>query len=115
MKPIHVLSVVLAAVAVMLVLVSTAAADQPFDRCSGDPAVVPGPGACEFWPFMQVGFFPAGTRCDFDVTVAYEVTGTIYFFDDPPRAVAHIVAVGAATGNGHTLTRTARFTETASP
>jgi hypothetical protein len=115
MKPIHIVSVALAALATALVLASTAAADQPFDRCLGDPDVVPGPGVCEFGPFTDGGFFPAGTRCAFDVTVSYEVTGTIYFFDNPPRAVAHIVAVGTATGNGHTLTRIARFTETASP
>jgi hypothetical protein len=49
------------------------------------------------------------------VTIDYQVTGTIYFFENPPRAVAHSIAEGTATGNGHTLIRTARFTETASP
>src|SRR5436190_22436084 len=86
------------------------------DRCPTDPSVViPGPEICTLGPFTDGGFFPAGTRCDFDVRVSYEVTGTIYFFDDPPRAVAHIVAVGTATGNGRTLVRTSRLTETASP
>ena len=115
MKPIHVFSVALTVVAATLVLASTATAEQPFDRCLGDPAVVPGPAICEFGPFAQGSFFPAGTRCAFDVTVSYEISGTIYFFDNPPRAVAHIVSVGTATGNGHTLVRTGRFTETASP
>jgi len=49
------------------------------------------------------------------VTIDYDVTGTIYFFENPPRAVAHMSSVGTATGNGHTLIRTAKFTETASP
>jgi hypothetical protein len=115
MKPIHVVSLVLAALATALVLASTAAADKPFDRCFGDPAVVPGPGICTFAFDPEPIFFPAGTRCDFDVTVDYEYTLTIYYFDNPLRAVAHILAFGTATGNGHTLIRTARFTETASP
>jgi len=38
--------------------------------------------------------------------IDYRVTGTIYFFESPPRAVAHIVAVGMATGNGNTLIMT---------
>ena len=117
MKPIHILSVAFVALvaAATLVLASPAAADQPFDRCLDLPEVVPGPGACEFGPFTQGSFFPAGTRCAFDVTVSYELTGTIYYFDNPPRAVAHMVGVGTATGNGHTLVRTSHFTETASP
>jgi hypothetical protein len=115
MKPIHVFLLMSAALTATVVLVSPAAADQPFDRCLGDPVEVPGPGICEFGPFPQGSFFPAGTRCAFDVTVSYEISGRIAFFDNPPRAVAHIVSVGTATGNGHTLVRTGRFTETASP
>jgi hypothetical protein len=75
---------------------------------------VPGPEICTF-SYSVHRFLPAGTRCAFDVTIDYQASGTIYFFDNPPRAVAHTVAVGTATGNGHTLIRTARFTETASP
>ena len=115
MKPIHILSVAFAAVVAALVVASSAVADQPFDRCLDDPAVVPGPESCSFGPNKYGAFFPAGTRCDFDVTVSYEESGTIYYFDNPPRAVAHIVSIGTATGNGHTLTRSGRFTETASP
>lgn len=85
------------------------------NRCPEDPTVnLPGPEVCTF-SFPVHREFPAGTRCDFDVTIDYVVTGTIYFFENPPRAVAHLFSVGTATGNGHTLVRTARFTETASP
>jgi hypothetical protein len=81
-----------------------------------DPSVVvPGPDICDSARSPTARSFPAGTRCDFDVTVSYELSGTIYFFDNPPRAVAHLVGVGTATGNAHTLIRTSRFTETASP
>jgi hypothetical protein len=94
---------------------SSAAPDGPVNRCPTDPSIIiPGPDVCTF-EFTDGAFFPAGTRCEFDVSVSYQVTGTIYFFDNPPRAVAHIVAIGTATGNGHTLVRTSRFTETASP
>lgn len=85
------------------------------NRCPDDPLVnLPGPEICTF-SFSVHQVFPAGTRCAFEVTIDYEVTGRIYFFEDPPRAVAHMVALGTAKGNGHTLIRTARFTETASP
>ena len=106
-----------AAVAVGATAAASSAADgQGFDRCPTDPSVViPGPAICTFPPFTGGGFFAAGTRCDFDVTVSWEATGWIAFFDNPPRAVAHIVSIGTATGNGHTLVRTSRFTETASP
>jgi hypothetical protein len=104
----------LASAAMLLVATQSASADQPFQRCTDDPALVPGPGICTF-SFPVHNYLPAGTRCAFDVTIDYQVTGTIYFFDNPPRAVAHSVAEGTATGNGHTLIRTARFTETASP
>jgi hypothetical protein len=105
----------LASAGTLLVAAQSASADQPFQRCPEDPAaVVPGPEICTF-SFSVHNFLPAGTRCAFDVTIDYQVTGTIYFFENPPRAVAHSIAVGTATGNGHTLIRTARFTETASP
>jgi hypothetical protein len=116
MKAIHILAAILVVVVAALAGTPSAVADQPFDRCPTDPSVViPGPAICTFDPFTGGGFFPAGTRCDFDVTVSWEATGTIFFFENPPRAVAHIVEVGTATGNGHTLVRTSRFTETASP
>jgi hypothetical protein len=99
----------------LLLAAQAASADQPFQRCPEDPSVnVPGPEICTF-SFAVHNFLPAGTRCAFDVTIDYQVTGTIYFFENPPRAVAHLVAEGNATGNGHTLIRTAHFTETASP
>jgi len=107
--------VVTAVALAALAAVSSAAADQPFSRCPTDPSVVvPGPEICTF-SYSVHRDLPAGTRCSFDVTIDYEVTGTIYFFENPPRAVAHMVAEGTATGNGHTLRRVARFTETASP
>ncbi|HEY3184284.1 MAG TPA: hypothetical protein VGJ77_15700 [Gaiellaceae bacterium] len=102
------------AAATVLVAAGPSTAAQPFDRCLDDPALVPGPGACTF-DFTVENFFPAGTRCDFDVEIVYELSGTIYFFDNPPRAVAHIAGDGTATGNGHTLRRISHFTETASP
>jgi hypothetical protein len=105
----------LAATATLLVAAQSASADQPFQRCPEDPAaIVPGPEICTF-SYSVHNFLPAGTRCAFDVTIDYKVTGTIYFYETPPRAVAHSIAEGTATGNGHTLIRTARFTETASP
>jgi hypothetical protein len=104
-----------ASAATLLVAVQSASADQPFQRCPEDPSVVvPGPEICTF-SYSVHRFLPAGTRCAFDVTIDYQASGTIYFFDNPPRAVAHTMAVGTATGNGHTLIRTARFAETASP
>jgi hypothetical protein len=116
MKAIHMLAATASVVAAAFAGTSSAAAGQGFDRCPTDPSVViQGPYICEMEPHTGGGFFPAGTRCDFDVTVSYAITGTIYFFENPPRAVAHIVEIGTATGNGHTLIRTSRFTETASP
>jgi hypothetical protein len=115
MKPIHIFVIPLLVMAAALAAASSATADGPFARCPEDPSVVvPGPEICTFG-YSVHREFPAGTRCDFDVAIDYEVTGTIYFFENPPRAVAHMVAEGAATGNGHTLVRVARFTETASP
>ena len=116
MKAMHILTATVAIAAAALAGASSAAADQPVDRCPTDPAVVvPGPTICDLEPYSGGGFFPAGTRCDFDVTISYVETGRIFVFDNPPRAVAHIVSVGTATGNGHTLERIGRFTETASP
>jgi hypothetical protein len=115
MKPTHIFVLAVVVLAAALAAASSAAADQPFARCPQDPSVVvPGPEICTFG-YSVHREFPAGTRCDFDVTIDYQVTGTIYFFENPPRAVAHMVAEGAATGNGNTLVRVARFTETASP
>jgi hypothetical protein len=105
----------LASAVMFLVAARSASADQPFQRCPEDPSfVIPGPEICTF-SYSVHNFLPAGTRCPFDVTIDYQVTGTIYFFENPPRAVAHSIAEGTATGDGHTLIRTARFTETASP
>jgi hypothetical protein len=112
------LSIILAVAAAMAAATSVAGpagAGAPPNKCPEDPTVsLAGPEICAF-SFSVHREFPAGTRCDFDVAIDYEVTGTIYFFENPPRAVAHMVSVGTATGNGHTLVRTARFTETASP
>jgi hypothetical protein len=93
----------------------TAEAGVPPNKCPETPPFdVPGPEICTF-SFTDHRELPAGTRCDFDVTIDIEWQGTIYFFANPPRAVAHMVSVGTVNGNGHTLVRTARFTETASP
>jgi hypothetical protein len=114
MKPICIFSGTLVTLVAALVLASPAAAEQPFERCSNE-LTIPGPAICDFTYDPPPEFYPAGTRCDFDVTIDYEYIITIYYFDNPPRAVAHVLAVGTATGNGHTLIRTARFTDTASP
>jgi hypothetical protein len=109
------MAVSFAAAASALGAAPSASADQPFQRCPEDPSVVvPGPEICDF-SYSVHRFLPAGTRCAFEVTIDYTVTGRISFFENPPRAVAHSVAEGTATGNGHTLIRTARFTEIASP
>jgi hypothetical protein len=85
MRPIHVLLVGLAVVAAALALAFPAAADQAINRCPEDPSVVvPGPEICTF-SYSVHRFLPAGTRCAFDVTIDYQVTGTIYFFENPPR------------------------------
>ena len=55
--------------------------------CWGPAAIVPGPEICTF-SYSVHNFLPAGTRCAFDVTIDYEVTGTIHFYENPPRAVA---------------------------
>ena len=115
MKPIHLFIAAFVVLVAALAAASSAAADQPFARCPADPSVVvPGPEICTFG-YSVHREFPAGTRCDFDVAIDYDVIGTISFFESPPRAVAHIVAEGAATGNGQTLVRVAHFRETASP
>jgi hypothetical protein len=99
----------------LAVIGSPAQAGNGPNRCPDDPLVnLPGPEICDF-SFHVHNELPAGSRCDFPVTIDYDVTGTIYFFENPPRAVAHMSSVGTATGNGHTLIRTAKFTETASP
>jgi hypothetical protein len=114
MKSIRLTLVVLGA-ATTLAAATPASADQRFDRCPEDPSInLPGPEACTFSFPVHIEF-PAGTRCAFDVTIDYVLSGTIYFFQNPPRAVAHLVAEGTATGNGNTLRRVAHFTETASP
>ena len=99
----------------LAVIGSPAQAANGPNRCPDDPLVnLPGPEICDF-SFHVHNELPAGARCDFPVTIDYDVTGTIFFFENPPRAVAHVSSVGTATGNGHTLIRTAKFTETASP
>ena len=104
-----------AAAGTVLVAAPSASADQPFPRCPQDPSVVvQGPEICSF-SFWTRRFLTAGTRCAFDVTIDFESTGRIAFYENPPRAVAHTDAEGTATGNGHTLIRMAHFTETASP
>jgi len=112
------MSVVTAALAAAaLLVVSSAAAAQPFDRCPDDFAAwesVPGPVSCEYtWTEHRV--YLAGTRCDFDVHVDFDVAATIYHYDNPPRTVAHMTEIGTATANGNTLVRIAHYTETASP
>lgn len=115
MKAFWILLTLLGALAVAAVAGGAAGAGAPPNRCPEEPPFdVPGPEICTF-SFSEHRELPAGTRCAFDVTIDIEWTGTIYFFANPPRAVAHMVSVGTATGNGHTLVRTARFVETASP
>jgi hypothetical protein len=115
MKTIWMILAVFAAMATAAFVGEPAGAGVPPNKCPEDPTVnLPGPEICTF-SFSVHNEYPAGTRCEFDVIVDYEVNVTIYYFENPPRAVAHIVAVGTATGNGHTLVRIARFTETASP
>jgi len=116
MKAFSILLTMLAAVAVAVAGTGGAAsAGAPPNKCPEVPPFdVPGPEICTF-SFSEHRELPAGTRCEFDVTIDIEWQGTIYFFANPPRAVAHMVSVGTVTGNGHTLLRTARFTETASP
>jgi len=105
----------LAATAAIAIGGGTAGAGAPPNKCPETPPFdVPGPEICTFG-FTEHRDLPAGTRCDFDVTIDIDWRGTIYFFANPPRAVAHMASVGIASGNGHTLVRTARFTETASP
>jgi hypothetical protein len=108
--------VVLAAGAAALGAAGPAGAEGDPNRCLSDPTVVlrGGPEICTFSVTRDIQY-PAGTRCAFDVTVHYERTITIVYFENPPRAVAHIVTEGTATGNGNTLRRVSRFTETASP
>jgi hypothetical protein len=114
LKTLHLFAVAGAVLAAALG-VGTAGAGAPPNRCPEEPPFdIPGPEICTF-SFSEHRELPAGTRCAFDVTIDIDWTGTIYFFANPPRAVAHIASVGTATGNGHTLVRTARFTETASP
>jgi hypothetical protein len=110
-----ILLTLLAAIAAAALTGGTAVAGAPPNKCPTEPPYdVPGPEICTF-SYTEHHELPAGTRCEFDVTIDIEWNGTIYFFANPPRAVAHMVSAGTATGNGHTLVRTARFTETASP
>jgi hypothetical protein len=101
--------------AATLAVARPAGAEKQFNRCPEDPSVnLPGPEICSFSFPVHVDL-PAGTRCSFDVAIDYVLSGTIMFFENPPRAVAHTVGEGTATGNGHTLSRLSHFTETASP
>jgi hypothetical protein len=104
--------VAVGAVAMTSAVGPAAGADTASDRCAFED--IPGPEICPFG-FTVHNEYPAGTRCEFDVTVDYELMGTIFYFVEPDRAVAHLVSEGTATGNEHTLRRVARFTETASP
>jgi hypothetical protein len=114
MKPIHMAVVAIAVAGAALAATSSAAADQPFDRCPVEFVDVPGPEVCTF-TYSVHRFYPAGTRCAFDVTVDFERTVTMYWFTDPDRAVGHYTEEGIAMGNGNTLRRIAHYTETASP
>ena len=108
-------AVIAVVAAAMLAVARPASAEKQFNRCPDDPSVnLPGPEICSFSFPVHVDL-PAGTRCSFDVTIDYVLSGTIMFFENPPRAVAHTVGEGTATGNGHTLSRLSHFTETASP
>jgi hypothetical protein len=91
----------LASAVMLLAAARSASADQPFQRCPEDPSVViPGPEICAF-SYSVHNSLPAGTRCAFDVTIEYQVTGTIYFFENPPRAVAHSIAEGCNRQRSH--------------
>lgn len=115
MKTLYLLVAAVAVIVASTFVVVPAGATAPPNRCPEEPPFdVPGPEICTF-SFSEHRELPAGTRCAFDVTIDIEWTGTIFFFAKPPRAVAHMSSVGTATGNGQTLVRTARFTETASP
>ena len=115
MKAFLTLLTLFVAFAAAAVVGGTAHGGAPPNKCPEEPPFeVPGPEICTFG-FTEHRDLPAGTRCEFDVTIDIEWQGTIYFFANPPRAVAHMSSVGVASGNGHTLIRTARFTETASP
>jgi hypothetical protein len=111
------MSIVSAALAAAALLVVTSVAAAPLDRCPDDFSAwdsVPGPVSCQY-SWTEHRFYPAGTRCDFDVHVDFDVTAAIYHYDNPPRTVAHITEIGTATANGNTLVRIAHYTETASP
>jgi hypothetical protein len=116
MKPLHLFAVAAAVAAAALAATSPALADQPFDRCPDDFeawASVPGPVVCQgAWTVDR--FLPAGSRCDFDVTIHFDVTARIYHYDDPARTDVHEVEIGTASANGKTLVRIARYTEIAS-
>ena len=115
MRSFLILLTLLGGLAVAAVTGGAAHAGAPPNKCPEQPPFdVPGPEICTF-SYSEHRYLPAGTRCAFDVTIDINWEGTIYFFANPPRALAHMTSVGIATGNGHTLVRTARFTETASP
>jgi hypothetical protein len=98
--------------------VSGPAVAQPLDRCPADFdawVALPGPAVCSF-SWSEDRYYPAGTRCSFDVVVHIDFAATIYYYDNPPRAVAHMIETGTALAStGKTLVRVARYTETASP
>jgi len=105
-----------AAAAAAALAVAPAAPGQPFDRCPADFdawASVPGPVVCSY-SWSEDRFYPAGTRCTFDVLVHVDLSATIYHYDFVERTVAHMLETGFATANGNTLVRVARYTETAS-
>jgi hypothetical protein len=112
-----ILSILLAVAAAAVVAAASAAGSAAGAGIGPDRCVfadLPGPEICEFSVTVH-NEYPAGTRCAFDVTVHYVMNEKIFFFEDPDRAVAHIDSEGTATGNGNTLRRVGRFTETASP
>ena len=75
MKPFLLLLTVLAAVAVAAGRGGAAGAGAPPNRCPEEPPFdLPGPEICTF-SFSEHRELPAGTRCEFDVTIDIEWTG----------------------------------------
>jgi hypothetical protein len=82
MKAVIWITAVIAVVAAATIA-TPALAERQFNRCPDDPSVnLPGPEICSFSFPVHVDS-PAGTRCSFDVTIDYVLSGTIMFFENP--------------------------------